>query len=229
VYLVILLAAAAILGGVVTVAMGRGGEMALFDRDLPVKITRLGTPGEVATLRLPVGLFGYQTRATGEALIAAANLLARRDAEIVALRREIWRLGGDGQMVVSQASAPEPDFAVPEPAAPDPGFAAAGFVDEEVGAVTYTSTSLAAWYDSIARSGAADSPEAGPSNGTAAYASQPSRQPGREPGRQPGFGDDDEPAEESLGASEAGQDKSSPLDESSRLDETSRLDQDGRP
>ena len=102
-YLVILLAAAAILGGVVVVAMGRGGEMVLFDRDLPVKTIRLETPGEVATLRLPFGFVGYQARATGEALVAAANLLAQRDAEIVGtLRREIWRLGGDEQMVVSR-------------------------------------------------------------------------------------------------------------------------------
>jgi hypothetical protein len=97
VYLVILLAAGAILGGVVVVAMGRGGEMALFDRDLPVKITRLQTPGEVATLQLPFGLIGYQARATGEALVAVANLLARRDAEIAALRGELWRAGGSDQ------------------------------------------------------------------------------------------------------------------------------------
>ncbi len=115
-YLVILLAAGAILGGVVVVAMGRGGEMALFDRDLPVKITRLETPGEVATLQLPLGLVGYQARATGEALVAVANLLARRDAEIAALRRELWRKGGDDQAAGSDASAPgfaEHDFAAP--------------------------------------------------------------------------------------------------------------------
>jgi hypothetical protein len=127
VYLVILLAAAAILGGVVVVAMGRGGEMALFDRDRPVKILRLETPGEVATLPLPFGLIGYQARATGEALVAAANLLARRDAEIAALRREIWRLGGDDQMVVSDAEVPgvpAPEFAAPEFAAPSSAFGA---------------------------------------------------------------------------------------------------------
>jgi hypothetical protein len=101
-----LLAAGAILGGVVVVAMGRGGEMALFDRDLPLKITRLETPGEVATMALPFGLLGYQARATGHALVEVANLLARRDAEIVALRRELWRLGGSEPMVVPDAYAP---------------------------------------------------------------------------------------------------------------------------
>jgi len=107
VYLVILLAAAAILAGVVVVSMGGGGEMALFDRDLPIKITRLRTPGEVANLQLPFGLIGYQARATGEALIVAANLLARRDAEIAGLRREIWRLGGDDQLDVFDGPGPE--------------------------------------------------------------------------------------------------------------------------
>jgi hypothetical protein len=114
VYLVILLAAAAILGGVVVVSMGGGGELALFDRDRPIKITRLRTPGEVANLQLPFGLIGYQARATGEALVATANLLARRDAEIAGLRREIWRLGGDDQLDVFDAPGPER-------AEPDPG------------------------------------------------------------------------------------------------------------
>ena len=155
-YLVILLAAAAILGGVVVVAMGRGGEMVLFDRDLPVKTTRLETPGEVATLRLPFGFVGYQARATGEALVAAANLLAQRDAEIAALRREIWRLGGDDQMVVSEV--PEriaAGFAAPglRRRASGPGLAAPGFADQEVGVSSYSSASLAAWYDSIAQPG----------------------------------------------------------------------------
>jgi hypothetical protein len=133
VYLVILLAAGAILGGVVVVAMGRGGEMALFDRDLALKITRLETPGDVATLELPFGLVGYQARATGQALTDIANLLARRDAEITALRQEIWRLG----------LAP-PEAGRPEPAGPD--------IDGlDVGASSYAASSSAAWADSAAQ------------------------------------------------------------------------------
>jgi hypothetical protein len=138
VYLVILLAAAAILVGVVVVAMGRGGEMALFVPDRPVRIIRLETPGDVATMYLPLGLVGYQARATGEALVAAANLLARRDAEIAALRREVWRLGGDDQLVVpgAEAGAPAGSDGV---AAADEGAAGggelgggvSGLVDEE--------------------------------------------------------------------------------------------------
>jgi hypothetical protein len=93
VYLVLLLAAVAILAGVVVVAMGRGGEMALFKRDLPALLRLPRTPAEVATQRLPLGPVGYQVQATDEALIAAANLLAQRDQEIAELRGELWRLG----------------------------------------------------------------------------------------------------------------------------------------
>lgn len=99
-YLVLLLAAGAILGGVVVVAMGRGGEMALFRRDLPVAARRPRTPTEVATQRLPLGPIGYQVQATEEALIAAAHLLAERDQEIAALRSEVWRLGSGDKAAV---------------------------------------------------------------------------------------------------------------------------------
>lgn len=95
VYWVLLLAAGAILGGVVVVAMGRGGEMAVFSRDLPASATNPRSPMEVATQRLPLGPIGYQPQATEEALLTAASLLAERDQEITALRTEIWRLGGD--------------------------------------------------------------------------------------------------------------------------------------
>lgn len=102
-YLVLLLAAGAILGGVVVVAMGRGGEMALLRRDLPVAARRPRTPTEVATQRLPLGPIGYQVQATEEALIAAAHLLAERDREIAALRSEVGRLrSGDEAAVDDQ-------------------------------------------------------------------------------------------------------------------------------
>lgn len=204
-YIVILLAAGAILGGVVVVAMGRGGEMALFDRDLPVRTVRLKTPGEVATLRLPFGFVGYQARATGEALVAAANLLAQRDAEIAELRREIWRLGGDDQMVVSQ---------VPEPGFETPDFAAPGFEDQEVGGSSYSSASLAAWYDSIA---------------------QPSLREDEEPA-EAAAGASDLGQNRIDGPDETGQldetsrlEDASRLDDANRLDEASRQDQNGRP
>jgi hypothetical protein len=94
VYLVLLVAAGAILGGVVVVAMGRGGQIATFRRDIPVPAVRFFTPDEVALARLPLAFFGYQVQATGDALAAAAALVDERDAEIAELRRELSRFGG---------------------------------------------------------------------------------------------------------------------------------------
>ncbi|HUJ05130.1 MAG TPA: hypothetical protein VLX31_03360 [Streptosporangiaceae bacterium] len=88
-YVVLLVAAVAILAGVVVVAMGRGGEIAEFRRDLPEYRFRLRTPSDVATLRLPLALLGCQELATGDALRAAAQMLADRDAEIAMLRAEL--------------------------------------------------------------------------------------------------------------------------------------------
>lgn len=92
VYLVLLTAAIAILAGVVVVAMGRGGEIARFDRDLPMTPPRVRDASDLALLQLPVGLFGYQEQATHEALDAAGRLLAEQDAEIGRLREEVARL-----------------------------------------------------------------------------------------------------------------------------------------
>jgi hypothetical protein len=89
VYLVLLLAAVAILGGVVVVAMGEGGELAPTRRDLPPLSARLATAEDVARLRLPVSLLGYQEQSTADALRLLAIRLQERDAEIARLRAEV--------------------------------------------------------------------------------------------------------------------------------------------
>ena len=94
VYLVLLLAAIAILGGVVVVAMGEGGELALGRRDLPPLPARLATAADVAGLLLPVSLFGYQEQATADALRLLAIRLEERDAEIARLRAEVTGAAG---------------------------------------------------------------------------------------------------------------------------------------
>jgi len=91
VYFVLLAAAIAILAGLVAVAMGHGGEIVRFRRDLPLVRPRIRTAADMATLRLPLGLFGYQQQAADAALDAAARLLAEQDAEITRLRAELWR------------------------------------------------------------------------------------------------------------------------------------------
>lgn len=91
----LLLAAAAIIAGVVVVAMGRGGELALGPRDLPLTATELRTPDDVALVRLPLAPLGFQVQATAEALASAARLLAAREAELSALRAELRQLKPD--------------------------------------------------------------------------------------------------------------------------------------
>lgn len=91
-YFVLLAAALAILAGVVVVAMGRGGEIAQSRRDVPVLPPTIRTAADVATLRLPVGVFGYSEHATDEALDAAARLIAEQHREIARLRGELLRM-----------------------------------------------------------------------------------------------------------------------------------------
>lgn len=91
-YFVLLAAALAILAGVVVVAMGRGGEIAQSRRDVPVVPPRIRTAADVATLRLPMGVFGYSEHATDQAFDAAARLIAEQDTEIARLRGELRRM-----------------------------------------------------------------------------------------------------------------------------------------
>jgi hypothetical protein len=92
VYFVLLAAAIAILVGVVVVAMGRGGEIVRFHRDLPLVPPRISTAADIRTLHLPLALFGYQDEAADAALAGAARLLAEQDAEIARLRAQLRRL-----------------------------------------------------------------------------------------------------------------------------------------
>jgi hypothetical protein len=115
---VLVVAAAAILAGVVVVAMGRGGELTLFHRDLPAAGFRLRTAADVALLRLPTGLFGYQQQVTSDVLRDIADLLASQEAEIASLRDEVWRLNsplGTGSVSVEPGVAAQRDRALEQP------------------------------------------------------------------------------------------------------------------
>jgi len=113
---VLLVVAAAILGGVVVVAMGHGGEMTLFHRDVPKERLRMRTAADVARLRLPTGLFGYQEQATDDVLRDIADLLASQEAEIATLRDEVWRLS---EPVSTGSVSVEPGGAAERDGAPD--------------------------------------------------------------------------------------------------------------
>jgi len=86
---VLLVAAAVIAGGVVVVAIGRGGELARFPPDARPLDTDGMTAADVALLRPPPVLWGYDMRATDEALSMVARALADRDVKIATLRRQL--------------------------------------------------------------------------------------------------------------------------------------------
>ena len=91
--ILLLLAGVVILVGVVSVAMGRGGEMAEFATDsLPPRLDDVMTAGDVAMLRPPSALWGYNVQATDEALSRIAQVITERDVEIAVLRQQLAEL-----------------------------------------------------------------------------------------------------------------------------------------
>jgi len=130
VYFVLLAAAIAILAGVVVVAMGRGGEMAQSRRDTPERPPVIRTAADLAMLRLPVGLFGYQEEATDAALDAATRLIAEQQAEIARLRADAWRPQAEAAEV---AGAGAPGTGGTRRPAPESGGAARSPVDAAQG------------------------------------------------------------------------------------------------
>jgi hypothetical protein len=107
--IVIVLAAVAILAGVVVVAMGRGGELAR-ERPAEPAVTDFRAWSDVASYRPPGALLGYHAGATEYALAQVARVIAERDAEIDLLRRRLAaaQLAVDPQWQVSPAAEQEP-------------------------------------------------------------------------------------------------------------------------
>lgn len=88
--ILLLLAAAVILAGVVSVAMGHGGEMAEFATDyLPPDLV---SAADVVLLRPPSALWGYNVQVTDEALNRIAQAITERDVEIAVLRQQLAEL-----------------------------------------------------------------------------------------------------------------------------------------
>jgi hypothetical protein len=96
----IVLAAAVILGGVVVVAMGRGGELSRERPELPAR-SDFRTSSDVASYRPPPALLGYHIAATEHALSLIARAIAERDAEIDWLRNRL------AEMIRSEAGRVE--------------------------------------------------------------------------------------------------------------------------
>jgi hypothetical protein len=87
----IFLAAAVILGGIIVVAMGKGGELSRERPELPAR-TDFRSWSDVADYRPPTALIGYHAAATERALALIARTIAERDAEIDWLRRRLAEL-----------------------------------------------------------------------------------------------------------------------------------------
>ena len=88
--ILLLLAGLVILAGVVAVALGRGGEMADFSTDYLAP--DIVTAADVAMLRPPSTLWGYNTQLTDEALNQIAQVISERDVEIAVLRQQLAEL-----------------------------------------------------------------------------------------------------------------------------------------
>jgi hypothetical protein len=107
----IILAAAVILGGVVVVAMGRGGELARERPDAPAS-AEFRTWSDVAQYRPPAALLGYHARTTEHALSLIARTIAERDAEIEWLRQRLAEARpGLGPYFPDEAGSDAPDEA----------------------------------------------------------------------------------------------------------------------
>ncbi len=140
--MVLLVAAAVILVGMIVVAVGRGGEMAEFSADVRPIDADIATAADVALLRPPVALWGYDRRSTDEALNLVARTVTERDVEIATLRRQI----ADMQSTPQRRSAAQHDAATPQdpiwgldgttqPGQADPGSDTSQFVRRQASPV----------------------------------------------------------------------------------------------
>ena len=100
----IFLAAAVILGGIIVVAMGKGGELSRERPELPAR-TDFRSWSDVADYRPPAALLGYHAAATEQALALIARTIAERDAEIDWLRRRLAEVQPERQADPAEAEA----------------------------------------------------------------------------------------------------------------------------
>lgn len=116
---ILVLATAAILVGVVLVALGRAGEMATFPGDGPPLEPDGLTAADVALYRPSMAFWGYYVPAVEEAFQLIARTVTAKDAEIAALREEVDELR-NGETARESWGTPRRSWAA------EPGPAAAG-------------------------------------------------------------------------------------------------------
>jgi hypothetical protein len=131
---VLLIAVAVILGGVIAIALGRGGELASFAADVPPVRAEIVTAADLALIRPPTALFGYNPHVTDDLLGTLARAMSDRDAEITSLRRELAErraFSAPRPLPVRRAAANAPGTGTPGTGAAGtgaPGTGAAGAV-----------------------------------------------------------------------------------------------------
>jgi hypothetical protein len=122
-----IIAAVAVLVGVFYAATGRGGELAYEHADhAPLDLGQVSA-ADVAMLRPPTALWGYNMQVTDEALERIARAMRDRDVTIAYLRQQ---LAGQGSDAASSPGAPltpstAPQFSLASQTAPAPEFPAA--------------------------------------------------------------------------------------------------------
>jgi hypothetical protein len=82
----------AVVAGVVFVARGRGGELSVERNDYLELELGPATATDIALLRPPMALWGYNMQATDEALDRIAASIRDRDVRIVALEQLVTDL-----------------------------------------------------------------------------------------------------------------------------------------
>ena len=92
VLVVILIAAVVILVGIVLVATGRGGELSRERTDYSPLDLGPASATDIALLRPPTALWGYDMQATDEAMARIAESVRERDVRIVALEQLVTDL-----------------------------------------------------------------------------------------------------------------------------------------
>jgi hypothetical protein len=119
-----IIAAVAVLVGVFFAATGRGGELAYEHADhAPLDLGPVSA-ADVAMLRPPTALWGYNMQVTDEALETIARAMRDRDVTIAYLRHQ---LAGQGSETAPGADAPQtpptaPQFSLVSQTAPVPEF-----------------------------------------------------------------------------------------------------------
>jgi hypothetical protein len=100
----IVLAAVVILGGIIVVAMGKGGELSKERPEFPARTDFLSW-SDVAEYRPPGALLGYHAGATERAFALISRTIAERDAEIDWLRKRLAELQPERPGGISPGSA----------------------------------------------------------------------------------------------------------------------------